>query len=122
VDFVQQPPGHPAPAFPEIEAGRHAAKKAAFEAAEAKVGMKSLKTVLQKLSPDVAEKLRRRGFRQHHGRSADSRQAGFSRLDQGRPRVHRHPRGERHVSWLAGFSACSAANFSITARRSAWNA
>ena len=52
VDFVQQPPGHPAAGFPaKLKADATDADKAAFNAAEAAFNEK-LKVVLQKLSPE----------------------------------------------------------------------
>jgi type 1 glutamine amidotransferase len=51
VDFLEQPPGHPATGFPpKLKADASDADKAAFNEAEAKWNA-SLKTLLQKLSP-----------------------------------------------------------------------
>jgi type 1 glutamine amidotransferase len=52
VDFVQQPPGHPATGFPKkLKADASEADKAAFNANEAKFDA-ALKVALQKLSPE----------------------------------------------------------------------
>ncbi|MEI6196876.1 MAG: ThuA domain-containing protein, partial [Verrucomicrobiota bacterium] len=52
VDFVQQPPGHPASGFPaKLKKDATATEKAEFDVAEAKWN-ESLKAVLQKLSPE----------------------------------------------------------------------
>ena len=52
VDFVEQPPGHPASGFPpKLKADASADDKTAFDAAEAAWNEK-LKVVLQKLSPE----------------------------------------------------------------------
>ncbi len=52
VDFVQQPPGHPAVGFPpKLKKGATAEEKAAFQAAENQWEA-DLKVVLQKLSPE----------------------------------------------------------------------
>ena len=52
VEFVQQPPGHPATGFPpKLKKGATPEEKAAFDAAEAK-WEESLRVVLLKLSPD----------------------------------------------------------------------
>jgi uncharacterized protein len=52
VNFVEQPPGHPATGFPvKLKPDVSASEKAAFEAAETK-WKESLKAALQKLSPE----------------------------------------------------------------------
>ena len=118
VDFVEQPPGpHAANGFfPKLKTTRRHDEKKRIQRRGSAV-QRGTEVRAEKIVAEKPEKLRRRDFCQHDWRPAAAGHAGISRLDQGGPRVHRHPRRQRHLSRPSGIH-CDAGR-RICASRSA---